>query len=222
MSHESTASPELIRTQRAGDLWRVTLDRAERANALTRAMLQQLLETFRHAAEDKDVRALTLTGQGERVFCAVADLSELSTDPDNPADAIWDEMSDVLGTLPILTIALINGPCIGGGMTLALNCDIRLCVPEANFSYPVMRNGVLPSKRDCRQLRNLIGPGRTSMLLLGGERVMATEAVAWGLVDRVVERSALATIATALSETARGADPAHIKAIKHHCLGDPP
>lgn len=220
MSHESEVSPKLIRTQRDGGVWSVSIDRPEKANALTRAMLHDLRNTFREAAADKEVRVLTLTGSGDRVFCAGADLSELSTDPDDPADAIWDEMSTALATLPILTIALINGPCIGGGMTLALNCDIRLCLPDARFAYPVLRNGVLPGKRDCEKLKDLVGPGRSSMVLLGAETITAQEAETWGLVDRIVERTELVSTAAKLSATARTADRNHLMSIKRLCLGD--
>ena len=196
-----------IRTEREDALLRVIIERPEKANALTHAMLRRLTVVFRDAGEDDALRVLTLQGAGGRVFSGGADLSELSTDPQDPGHALWEGLSDALAGLQVLTIALINGPCIGGGMTLALGCDIRLAAPEALFGYPVLRNGVLPEVRDAARLRALIGSGRTSLILLGGERVAAAKADAWGLVDRIVPRDALARTAAALSEAALAGGP---------------
>ncbi len=196
---------------------RVFIDRPEKANALTHAMLRRLIAIFRDAPEDPSLRVLMLEGAGGRVFCGGADLSELSTDPHDPGHALWEGLSDSLAALPILTIALINGPCIGGGMTLALGCDIRLAAPEAVFGYPVLRNGVLPEIRDAARLRALIGSGRSSLILLGGTRVAAAEAEAWGLVDRIVPREELMPAADELSQAALAADRGHLAAIKRLC-----
>ncbi len=208
---------ELVGVERQGSLWRVTLSRPEKANALTRAMLHRLHEIFLAAASDGALRALTITGSGERAFCGGADLSELSRDPEDPKDAIWDVMAEALASLPVLTLALINGACIGGGMSLALGCDIRASVPQAIFAYPVLRNGLLPGRQDSARLHALIGPGRSSLLLLGGARIDADEAAGWGLVDRVVERPLLSRTAGELLETALEAEPLHLATLKKRC-----
>lgn len=215
-------SRDLVRCERAMGAWRVVLDRAEKANALTHDMLHRLHQIFIEAAADESLRALTITGAGERAFCGGADLSELSTDPDDPAEAIWEEMAGALASLPVVTVAAINGACIGGGMTLALACNMRVSVPEAVFAYPALRNGVLPGAQDCKRLDALIGPGRAALLLLAGERIGADEAAAWGLVDRLSERDALTSTVSALTAAARAAERGHVSAIKELCRGGPP
>ncbi len=211
---------DTIELDRDGAVWRVTLNRPEKANALNQEMLHTLHDVFASAAGDEALRVLTITGAGGRVFCAGADLSELSTNVDDPAPAIWAEMAEALALIPVLTVAMINGACIGGGMTLALGCDLRVSVPEAAFAYPVLRNGIIPGERDATRLRYLIGPGRSSVLLLGGERIGATEALAWGLVDRVAEQSDLDHAVATMSETAINADRAHLAVIKKCCRGE--
>jgi enoyl-CoA hydratase/carnithine racemase len=117
----------------------------------------------------------------------------------------------------VLTIALINGHCIGRAMTLALGCDLRVSVPQARFSYLALQNGVLPSAQDAARLRALTGPARTSALLLAGQRIHADRAMNWGLVDYVVERSALENLAATLALVATQSDKEHLAAIKRLC-----
>ena len=205
---------DLFIVERSGGACKVTLNRPDKANALTLDMVQRLRDLFRTLANDKEVRVLTITGAGERAFCAGADLSDLSAIQGDPANAGWEEMAEALYALPILTIACLNGACIGGGLTLALNCDIRLAVPEAVFAYPALRNTVLPGRRDRTRLDALIGPGRTALILLGAARIGAAEAAAWGLVDQVTARADLAGTAARLSETALTADAGHLAAMK--------
>lgn len=159
---------EQIVCAKNGPLWTLRLNRADKANTLSIGMLEALRSHFTAAARDPDLRVLMITGAGDRVFCAGADLAELKRGPDSEQDRLWDEVSESLNDLPRLTIARINGHCIGGGLTLALGCDIRISVAQASFAYPVLKNGVLPGAVDAARLRGLVGGGRTSALLLGG------------------------------------------------------
>ena len=213
-------STDHVLLNKEGGLWRVTLNRPDKANALSDGMLHRLSDIFSDAASDEDLRVLVITGAGERVFCAGADLSELNTDSDDPANQVWRDLAEKLATLPALTIAMINGSCIGGALMLALGCDIRIAVPEAAFGYPVLKNGVLLGTRDAARMRALMGPGRTSMNILGGTRADAHEACAWGLVDRVVERSELDQAVADLGATALDADRAHLITLKQRCRED--
>ncbi|MDH3740867.1 MAG: enoyl-CoA hydratase/isomerase family protein [Hyphomicrobiales bacterium] len=207
----------LIITQRNGGHLQVTLNRPGKANALSQVMLHQLHDIFADAAHDRDLRALSITGTGGRVFCGGADLTEVSFDPDDPSQEIWDDMAKALAAVPVLTIAMINGACIGGGMTLALGCDIRVCVPQSVFGYPVLQNGILLGDIDAARLRALVGPGRASLFLLGAARILADEALSWGLVDRIVEPVALEAAVTTLCTTALAADRDHLAALKVQC-----
>ena len=203
---------DLIQTTRAGALLTVTINRSGKANSLTTEMLVALRDIFRATAQDDSLRAVLITGAGGRVFCAGADLNTLYDELDGPDP--WDEMARALHAVPVPTIAAINGPCMGGGLTLALGCDMRLAVPEARFSYPVLKNNVLPGQYDVDRLRALIGPGRSAAILLGGEVVGAEEAAAWGLVDRLVAQDDLISACHDLCATALAAEGAHLKTLK--------
>jgi enoyl-CoA hydratase/carnithine racemase len=198
----------VIRLAVEGGLWIVTLDRAERANSLTAAMLTDLLAVLDRAGPEGAV-ALVLTGTG-RVFSAGADLDEaragLATSP------LWQEVSARVAALPCLTIAALNGTCAGGAMGMVLACDLRIAVAGAALFYPVMRLGFLPQPSDVPRLVRLVGPARTSMILLAGAKVFATEAQVWGLVDRLAE-DPLAD-ARLLATDALAAKPGHGAAIK--------
>ncbi len=199
----------MIRLDRDGGLWTVTLDRPDKANALTAAMLQELIAIAEAAAPE--ARALILTGTG-RVFSAGADLAEaragLATSP------LWEDLSARIARLPCLTIAALNGTLAGGAFGMALACDLRLAVPEAGFFYPVMKLGFLPQPSDPGRLTALVGPARAKALLMAGQRIAAPEALAWGLVDRLADPEALLTEARALAADACAAPPGHVAAIK--------
>jgi enoyl-CoA hydratase/carnithine racemase len=156
-------------------------------------------------------RALILTGEG-RVFSAGADLDEaragLATDP------VWEELSAAVAAAPCLTVAALNGTLAGGAFGMALACDLRIAVPGAAFFYPVMKLGFLPQPSDPGRLVALVGPARAKLILMGGAKVTAEEALAFGLVDAVVPAEELMSRALALVEAAAGAAPAHVAAIK--------
>ncbi len=202
----------LIRTQREGACLTVTINRPDKANSLTKDMLVALRDIFCATVGDSELRAVIITGAGGRVFCAGADLNTLYDDLDGPDP--WDEMAEALRAVPVLTLAAINGPCIGGGLTLALGCDIRVCVPEARFAYPVLKNNVLPGQYDVDKLQALTGPGRSAAILLGGDVVGADDAAAWGLVERLVQQDILTETCRSLCATAMAADGAHLKTLK--------
>ena len=187
-----------------------TIRRPEKANSLTRDMLAALAEAAEAAGRD-GTRALILTGEG-RVFSAGADLEEarmgLATDP------VWERLSGAIASLPCLTIAALNGTLAGGAFGMALACDIRLCVPEATFFYPVMRLGFLPQPSDPARLAALVGPARAKMILMAGARIGAPEALAWGLVDRVIPADDLLPAARTVAADVLAADKDHAAAIK--------
>jgi len=193
-----------------GGLWTVTVNRPDKANALTRAMLGQLEEVVGQAAQ-QGARALVLTGAG-KVFSAGADLDEaragLATDP------VWERLSAAVAALPCLTIAALNGTLAGGAMGMVLACDLRLAAPGAKLFYPVMRLGFLPQPSDPARLVALVGPARARLILMCGVKAGADEALAWGLIDRIVAPEALLTEASVLAADALAADAPHVAAIK--------
>jgi len=171
----------------------VTLNRAEKANAITMAMLEELTVLAEGFAGDESVKAVVLTGSGDRLFSAGADLTEIRAQVADPAtalayDALWHKTTSALAGLAVPTIALLNGSCIGGGLALALACDIRLMVDGGQIFYPTLKNGFLPERHDAQRLIDLLGRSRAKAFLLGGLRLSAAEALSWGLVDRVLAR----------------------------------
>lgn len=206
-----------ILAERDHEVLKIVLNRPDKANSLTRDMIGALTELFDLAGEDDDLRVLTIEGAGGRVFCGGADLAQFIEDGQSGDDELWEEMSEALSAVPFLTIAKINGACIGGSLTLALGCDVRLGVPSAVFGYPVLRNGVFPTTQDGRRLDSLVGPGRKALFLLGGTRVDADEALNWGLVDRIVAPEALDETTEELSQAALAAPPDHLQALKAYC-----
>ncbi len=200
----------MIALSQDGGLWQITLDRPDKANSLTRAMLTELAE-IAEAAATAQVKVLTLTGRG-RVFSAGADLEEaragLATDP------VWERLSGAIAALPCLTIAALNGTLAGGAFGMALACDLRLAVPGARFFYPVMKLGFLPQPSDPPRLVRLIGPARAKLILMGGAKLTAEEALSAGLIDRIAPPEALDQTVRELAADALSATPAHIAAIK--------
>ncbi len=203
----------MINLTKQEGLWIATLNRPEKANSLTKGMLEQLTDiaTAATAVPAGQAKVLILTGTG-KVFSAGADLDEtragLATDP------VWERLSTNLAAAPCLTIAALNGTLAGGAFGMALACDMRIAVPEAKFFYPVMKLGFLPQPSDPSRLAALIGPARAKMIIMAGQKISADEALSWGLVDRIVEKSALAEVALDLAAAALSASPAHVAAIK--------
>ncbi|MFC3569617.1 enoyl-CoA hydratase/isomerase family protein [Paracoccus simplex] len=195
----------------AGGIGRVTISRPDKANSLTGAMLAELTAAFEALAAEPGLRAVILTGEGT-VFSAGADLDEaragLALSPE------WERLSSRVAAMPCLTIAALNGTAAGGAMGMVLACDLRLAVPGAKFFYPVMRLGFLPQPSDPPRLRALIGPSRAKMILMAGQKIPADEALAWGLVDRLVAPDALLDEAEALAADVRAAEAGQVAAIK--------
>jgi enoyl-CoA hydratase/carnithine racemase len=199
----------VIRVQE-GEVWTLTLDRTDKANALTRAMLAVLDDAVARAVAG-EAKAVVITGAGS-VFSAGADLAEMQTGLGQAAE--WERLSARIAAAPCLTVAALNGTLAGGAFGMALACDLRLCVPEASFFYPVMARGFLPQPSDPKRLAALVGAGRAKEIMLAGARISADQALAWGLVNRIVPRDALGAETTALTAAVTAATAAHGRAIK--------
>mgnify|MGYP003115799758 FL=1 len=201
----------MIELEKDGGLWTVTINRPDKANSLTAAMLEELSEIAEAAQE---ARVLILTGKG-RVFSAGADLEAaragLATSP------LWERLSSAIAALPGLSIAALNGTLAGGSMGMALACDLRLAVPDAKFFYPVMKLGFLPQPSDPGRMVALIGPARTKLMLMGGQKITAEEALSFGLIDRIVEEVALLEVARSIAADTLAAKPDFVSTMKAMC-----
>ena len=203
----------MIDIHKEGDVWTVTLNRPDKANSLTHAMLTELSEIMESAGA---ARAVILTGEG-KVFSAGADLEEARAGL--AVSDVWERLSSTIAGLPGLTIAALNGTLAGGAMGMALACDLRIAVPGAKFFYPVMKLGFLPQPSDPARMAALIGPARTKLILMGGQKIEADEALRFGLIDRIIEPEALMESALALTVDTVAAKPDIARGIKEMCAG---
>ncbi|KGJ17102.1 enoyl-CoA hydratase/isomerase family protein [Paracoccus sanguinis] len=206
----------MVRSETSSEgLVTISLDRPDKANALTPGMLEALIAAV-EAATTAGARALVLTGTG-KVFSAGADLDAaragLAVSP------LWEALSGAIAAAPALTIAALNGTAAGGALGMVLACDLRIAVPTAKIFYPVMRLGFLPQPSDPRRLAALAGPSRAAMILMAGQKISADEALSWGLIDRIAEPEALAETAAALAADALAAEVAHVAGIKQLIAG---
>jgi len=203
----------MITVSQKDGLWRVTLNRPDKANALTLQMLCDLRDAAQRAHSDPELRAFVLTGAGDRVFCAGADMSSTDDMQAYTRAPEWHQMSDAIAALPCLTIAALNGTVAGGGFAPVLACDLRICTPETKFFYPVLKRGFLPQPADVARLSVLIGTARAKLILMAGQKLDAPEALACGLTDRVVPLAAFDSEITRLTADAMAAKPQQIAAI---------
>ncbi len=177
---------EVIR-RRDGDVLWVSLNRPDRGNALTESLLEELNRTIQEAAAETSLKALILTGQGDRFFCTGADLSELGDAGKNPDRlfALFNEVLGRLSQLPCLTASFVNGDCIGGGLGIALSCDFVLAAGHSRFGTPEITRGLFPFIISGPLLAKL-GEHRTKALCFGGRLWTASEALQYGAVSELV------------------------------------
>ena len=167
----------------------LAIDRPEKRNALSLAMMRRLRLHLETLARDDDVRAVVLTGRGG-CFSAGADVGEFASlrgDSAGGADyeAEVEACEVALGELAKPTVAAISGYCLGGGLALAMECDFRIADATALFAVPAANLGTVYTVRECRALHRVLGLAGAKRLLYTGQRIDAAEALAIGLVDRL-------------------------------------
>ena len=189
------ATPLPLTVSRDGHVARLVIDRPDKRNAMTAAKWAGLPGVLAGLAEDPAVRVLVVTGAGPS-FCAGADITDLLSGPD-PADPMADVRRDnlaaqaALRNFPKPTIAMIRGHCIGGGVEIAVSCDLRFADPTAVFGVTPAKVGVVYTPSSTKVLIDLVGPAMTKYLLFSGELLDAPTALRAGLVDQVVAEDAL-------------------------------
>jgi methylglutaconyl-CoA hydratase len=167
----------------------ISINRPDRRNALSRALIAGLTDAFRRAADDPEARAVILTGIGT-AFCAGMDLDELRGTLGDESEKVWDDaqtlaaLYDLIYALPKPTVAAVNGAAVAGGAGLVTVCDLALSVPGAKFGYPEVRRGLVAAMVMPHLLRH-VGERAARWMLLTGELIDAGEAVRVGLVNAV-------------------------------------
>jgi len=193
----------------------VWLNRPEKLNSLTREMILALSDLFKSFASRTDVRAVVLTGSGEKAFCVGTDISELAGSGEAEALHIsrrGQGLCNLIEECPVPVIAAINGLAVGGGCELALACHIRLATPNARFSLPETRLGIMPGYGGTQKLTREIGSARALEIMLGGAELSAADASRVGLINRTVEASHLLDEAKQLAHNIARLAPLAIRA----------
>lgn len=168
---------------------KVTLNRERQANALSLALLEEFQSIINSIKQSCDVRVVIITGAGEKVFCAGADLKEranMNEDEVRHAVSMIRQMMDMTEQLPQPVIAAVNGIALGGGTELALACDIRVASETATFGLTETSLAIIPGAGGTQRLPRLIGLGRAKELIYTARRISACEAKEYGLTEHVV------------------------------------
>ena len=185
-----TAPAGTVHLETDGQVAVLTLDRPAKLNALTSEMTAELARHISIINDSADVRAVILTGSG-RAFCAGSDIGELDDYPTPWAFGRRQDYGDVLRTLRKPVIAAVNGHALGGGLELALACDIRIPAESASFAAPEIKLGWIGGSGQSALLAHAVGPSNAAIMLLTGDPVDAATALRWGLISEVLPPDAL-------------------------------
>ena len=190
-----------ILLEKKGYIAVATINRPKALNALNSEVLSDLDELVATVKADDEIRALVITGSGEKAFVAGADIGEMSTLTKEGGTAFGKHGNDVfraIETLPIPTIAAVNGFALGGGCELALSCDIRVATKRSKFGQPEVNLSLIPGAGGTQRLPRLVGPGIAKEMIFTGKIISAEEAKEIGLVNHVTEDTHEAVLAEAL------------------------
>ena len=208
-----------LESRAGGVVARVTIDNPRKLNILTPAVLRRFAEEIRSLEAKPDLRAVVLTGAGEKAFIGGADLETLgSLDPASAREFIGliHDACAALRECPVPVIARINGWCLGAGLELAACCDLRIAAAGAAFGMPEVRLGI-PSVVEAAMLPRLVGAGRARWLVLTGETIRAAEALAWGLIEKISGPKDLDQCVNNALDAILAGEPEAIRAQKRLC-----
>lgn len=216
-SHETGTDKLLVEV--AGSVATVTFNNPARRNALSAEMREALPPVLAALNADGDVRVVVVTGAGEAAFASGADISEFGARRTDPADrAAYDRgqvtLAQAWAAVDKPVIAMIRGFCLGGGLVIALQADIRIASADSQFGIPAARLGLGYGFSGVTTLMNLIGPGRTAEVLFSARRFSAVEALQMGLVNQVVPAEDLRPTVFALAEAISRNAPLTVAAAK--------
>ncbi|MDA0369511.1 MAG: enoyl-CoA hydratase [Proteobacteria bacterium] len=212
-----------ILTQRRGSVAWIVFNNPARHNAVSLEMWQGAADALRGFMDDESVRLIGITGAGEKAFISGADISKFE-DERAQAEAVkkYDAIStgfvEALATIEKPTLARINGYCLGGGLNVALCCDLRIASADSQFGIPAAKLGLGYVYKNFRRLADIVGLAHAREITFTGERIDAARAYEMGLVTRVVPKARLDDEVTKMTETIAANAPLTVRAFKINAL----
>lgn len=203
-----------IMVRESGGLAWIVLNRPEVYNAFDDQMMEEISQALKDLESNQAVRVVAFTGMG-KVFASGADIASLKVM--TPLDALFPKMQELYSRIynfPKPTIAAVNGYALGGGLELAISCDIRVATPTASFGLPECKLGVIPGAGGTQRLVRILGEARVKEMVFLGEFINAGEALALGLVSRILESSDLEKGVAEYSEKIRQKAPMALRLAK--------
>ncbi|MDM5320160.1 enoyl-CoA hydratase-related protein [Bacillus pumilus] len=194
----------------------MTLNRPEQANSLSAAMLEEINQLIQEIKHDESIRCLLLTGAGSNVFCAGADLKErrLMREEAKAAVLSIQQTFTEIESLPVPVIAVMNGHALGGGLELALACDIRIARAGARLGLPETGLAIIPGAGGTQRLPRLVGLGKAKELIFTGASLQAEEAIQLGLIEHLSIADSLMNDAISLAKQIAKNGPIALKEAK--------
>jgi enoyl-CoA hydratase len=205
---------ETLRVDREPPIVTVTINRPEKLNALNAKSIGEMLQLFGELAADREVRAVVITGAGEKAFIAGADIKELAELDGVGAKELsrrGHALCDLIENLGRPTIAAINGFALGGGCEIALACTLRVASETARLGLPEVTLGLIPGYAGTQRLPRIVGKGRALELIVTGEPIKAQRALEIGLVNRVAPPEQLLSLAHELARTIASRGPVAVR-----------
>ena len=207
-----------VSTEQDGAIAVVTIDNPP-MNALSAALLEELEAEIEHLDADAGVRVIVLRGGGERAFVAGADIKEFPAQRESASAETGSargiqKLGARMDAAHTPFVASIQGYCLGGGLELAMCCDIRICADDARLGQPEIKLGLIPGGGGTQRLPRLVGLGRAMLLNLTGEVVDAATAERWGLVERVVPPAGLHDAALEVARTIAARSPYAVAVLR--------
>ena len=208
--------PDIVTELSGTTLW-ITLNRPDVRNALSRAVNLDLQELAGEIDHRDEVRAVVLTGAGEKAFCAGADLKERRGVPAAESASYINAIAgaiNAIGEIRKPTICMMNGSAYGGGLELAMACDFRVCVDSAELGLTEVRLGIIPGAGGTQRLPRLVGEARAKEMILLGRRITAARAHEIGLVHQIAARDKLRGAVDGLLAELAGCAPLSVQSAK--------
>lgn len=208
---------ETLQYEKNKEVGRLTINRPKALNALNDLVLKELAQFISEIKEDTEVRALVVTGAGEKAFVAGADIKEMSQRDPSTAKAMAKEgqrVFQMIEDLPFVSIACVNGFALGGGLELAMACDFIIAAKGAKMGLPEVSLGLIPGYGGTQRLSRFIGKAQARMVALTGDMYPAEQMETWGLVAMTVEPSELANVCDKVAKKIASQSPVAVSLAK--------